>query len=953
DPALTKDSFTISVQDGVGGNSTVTVEVDILEKNAKPTGRAKVTKPDTTTGVVTVTITATDGDRDTISFSAPATSSKGGTVTTIGTGVFSYSPTEVARYNASLPTASAADKVDTFTVTLDDGHGGVVNQLVSVTISPKSRPNNVATSGGATAYTEQQGPVVVDAALTLNNSASSSFSGATVTVNTPQTGDSLAFTAPAGSGITGSYNAGTGILTLTGTSSVANYQAALRSVTFTSTTDAPTATKTVSFMVIDASQPSALATKTIAISAVNDVPAVVTSGGSTAYTEQQIAVVVDGTLTISDPDSASLTKAIVTLTSPQTGDTLAFTTPVGSGINGSYNAASGVLTLTGTSSVANYQAALRSVTFTSTTDAPTATKTVSFVVTDAGASSAAATKTIAITAVNDAPALNGGGGNVVAAPGIPVKIAPAVSVADSDSGNLTGATVAITVGRQTGDVLALSSPQSGITPSYNPSTGALTLTGTASVANYQAALRSVTFANNSVPPSGATRTIAITVTDGALTSNTITQTATVRVNHAPVANSNAFTGAEDTLVSGNVLANDTDANGDTLTASLGSGASNGIVNLNSNGSFTYAPYVNFHGTDSFTYTASDGFTTSNTATVTLTVTAVDDVVFQFTYGEGSEYWTPQAKAALQAAADRLSEYFATPSPVTMTYDVTGYFDPDSWTLATGGIAGGIPLGGYQNPFIRKVTSVNHYDADPAAADGQINWNFGKTYSYDDTPAEYEFDFQSVAMHELLHSFGYQSFTTASDLTSRTTWLTYDNFLVDQSGTKVIGEDFKFKSAYVSNLSGLNGGLYFGGANAVAAYGGLVPLEGDSVAHLRSTTFPYNSASRKIMGPISAPGVALRTISPFERGILMDLGYTVAGGTQTIALGFAAAEEELHSLDTQSGLSDSDAIVAAIGAGQSIKPAAMVTVIVADSGLRDGQHDAYLVWLFLFSPFSVN
>jgi hypothetical protein len=47
--------------------------------------------------------------------------------------------------------------------------------------------------------------------------------------------------------------------------------------------------------------------------------------------------------------------------------------------------------------------------------------------------------------------------------------------------------------------------------------------------------------------------------------------------------------------------NDTDADGDTLTAILGTGPANGTLTLNANGSFTYTPNANFNGPDSFTY----------------------------------------------------------------------------------------------------------------------------------------------------------------------------------------------------------------------------------------------------------------------------------------------------------------------------------------------------------------
>jgi VCBS repeat-containing protein len=73
-----------------------------------------------------------------------------------------------------------------------------------------------------------------------------------------------------------------------------------------------------------------------------------------------------------------------------------------------------------------------------------------------------------------------------------------------------------------------------------------------------------------------------------------------------------------------VLGNDTDPEGDSLHAVLGSGPSHGILALHADGSFTYTPTANFNGSDSFTYRATDGRLESNLATVTLTVTATND-----------------------------------------------------------------------------------------------------------------------------------------------------------------------------------------------------------------------------------------------------------------------------------------------------------------------------------------
>src|SRR5207244_1086648 len=100
-----------------------------------------------------------------------------------------------------------------------------------------------------------------------------------------------------------------------------------------------------------------------------------------------------------------------------------------------------------------------------------------------------------------------------------------------------------------------------------------------------------------------------------------------------------------TVAATGVLANDTDIDGNPLTAVLNSGPANGSVALNANGSFTYTPNANFNGTDSFTYKANDGTTDGNTATVTLTVTAVNDAPSATADGYTTSEDTPLTVAA--------------------------------------------------------------------------------------------------------------------------------------------------------------------------------------------------------------------------------------------------------------------------------------------------------------------
>lgn len=96
-------------------------------------------------------------------------------------------------------------------------------------------------------------------------------------------------------------------------------------------------------------------------------------------------------------------------------------------------------------------------------------------------------------------------------------------------------------------------------------------------------------------------------------------------NTAPLANADSFSTNEDTMLSDNVLTNDTDAENNSLTATLVSGPSSAAsFTLNSDGSFSYTPAANFNGSDSFTYKANDGSLDSETVTVTISVNAVND-----------------------------------------------------------------------------------------------------------------------------------------------------------------------------------------------------------------------------------------------------------------------------------------------------------------------------------------
>jgi len=116
-------------------------------------------------------------------------------------------------------------------------------------------------------------------------------------------------------------------------------------------------------------------------------------------------------------------------------------------------------------------------------------------------------------------------------------------------------------------------------------------------------------------------------TDANLADNVSTLITTVAFNHAPVANDDSYSMNEDTgliVIAPGVLANDTDADGDRLTALLASGPSHGTLTLNPDGSLRYVCAPGFNGTDTFTYRASDGQAQSGIATVTIRVNPVND-----------------------------------------------------------------------------------------------------------------------------------------------------------------------------------------------------------------------------------------------------------------------------------------------------------------------------------------
>jgi VCBS repeat-containing protein len=186
-----------------------------------------------------------------------------------------------------------------------------------------------------------------------------------------------------------------------------------------------------------------------------------------------------------------------------------------------------------------------------------------------------------------------------------------------------------------GDVLTYSTPARGQTG--GPTKGTVTVDKTTGVLTYDP--------DDTVKP-GDKDTFTVTVSDangpahlhglfGFLrpdAGHSATSTITVTIsNKAPVGTADELAIDEDTKIGVdaqstlNPLHNDSDPDGDPLTAVKVSDPSHGTLELNSDGSFTYAPEKDFNGEDSFTYTVADGFTKSEPVKVIITVKPVNDL----------------------------------------------------------------------------------------------------------------------------------------------------------------------------------------------------------------------------------------------------------------------------------------------------------------------------------------
>ena len=357
----------------------------------------------------------------------------------------------------------------------------------------------------------------------------------------------------------------------------------------------------------------------------SNTPPVISGDGNTVdYTEQTSTITLDNNLLVSDVDSPTLAGATVSISSGFTsGDVLQINGStnglIDNGANGSINFSffGSTLTLTGSDTPADYQAALRLVTFQNPTNdssnARNLSRTITWQANDGSNLSNQGTTTVSVASVDDPPviAINNATTPTYTEGELPppndppgVKLAPNATIADPDNFNMSSATIRI-VDFQPGDMLSLplsSGASAQFTGSYDPATGVFSFPANdaspfSSVdtrPDYQLGIfRQLTYWSTSADPTNGgahtTRTIEWQINDASVVTGT-TPLFQAPVPYStgagtgPVALSNLFT---DSL--------DTDVNGDLQTDLIAADATSGQVSVlvNNSGNGTFGPSGSF------------------------------------------------------------------------------------------------------------------------------------------------------------------------------------------------------------------------------------------------------------------------------------------------------------------------------------------------------------------------
>ncbi len=613
-PDTTTRTVTVSATDGLATSLIANATIDVQRVNDVPDTLDDglfTFDEDTSITITPATLLANDSDKDGDILTITSVQSPvNGSIITDGFGDFVFTP----NVNYFGPAS--------FTYTVDDGAGGTRTEIVNLMVSSVNDQTVITLDTGsgdgnyAFTYTENDPATdIVSASLVLQDVDHVNLSSASIVLTNGQIGDILehgsmpvgitAAIVPA----TALTSAGSITVTLSGTASLADYEAALKLVTYRSLTDAlSTIPRILSISVNDGVDDSNVGTTTVTAIAVNDAPLAVDNALTINEDTPRIILPAELLGNDSDPD-----LDVLTITSVQA--------PV-----------NGTVVLNGDNTITFTPSAhfFGSASFTYTID-------------DGNGAQDTATVNLTVNPVNDPAVVDldtGAGGSgysttfVENASAIPI-VDPSILITDVDHTSLNGASVTLTNG-QTGDQLQVGGLPGGIVSSISPSgaltsagTVTVTLSGSATLADYETALQAITYISISDNPGNLARIIDITVSDGVSSSTVASSTISViPVNDDPVAAADgAYTFNEDTnfvISEALLLANDSDADGDTLIISSVQAAINGSVALDGGGNVVFTPTPTYSGPASFTYTAMDPSGATDTTTVNLNILILND-----------------------------------------------------------------------------------------------------------------------------------------------------------------------------------------------------------------------------------------------------------------------------------------------------------------------------------------
>ncbi|HIK91834.1 MAG TPA: tandem-95 repeat protein [Planctomycetes bacterium] len=613
--------LTLTVGDGINALATETVTINVTDVNEDPVITSSVTASVTEnqTGVLTVTSTDEDLPADTVTYSITGGADQAKFSINSASGVLSFSTAP----DFENPTDVGTDNVYDVQVTANDGAGGTDVQLISVTVTDV---NDAPTITPIADQTPLEDTATGAIAFTVGDDETGTGSLTVTATSSDQT------LVPDGNITLGGSGANRTINVLP----AANRTGGPATITVT-VNDGTTTTQT---------------TFDVTVTAVNDAPTILLPGSVVNFAEGDAATVIDSLSVVSDIDSSNYDTGTLTadfMVSGTANDRLTINNQgtgsgqIGvSGLNVTYEGVTIgtfvggtdgftplVVTFNASSTPSAVEALVRNITYENVAEDPsTVSRTVRFVLTDGdGGTSNTETETINVAAVNDLSVVTMDASTLTYTGGSAIDIDSTLTVTDVDDSVLVSAEVRLANGYVQGEDVLVFVDQSGITGAFNATTGILTLTGSATVADYETALRSVQYNNVNSSPTFGILTSTFTVNDGTGVSNVATRQIEVIDEDPPRVPNDSATVVEGGAVVIDLAANDSD-NFDALdltSISIVSGPTNGSVLVNGDGTVTYTHDGSETTADTFTYTIEDSSDLlSNVATVSLTITPVND-----------------------------------------------------------------------------------------------------------------------------------------------------------------------------------------------------------------------------------------------------------------------------------------------------------------------------------------